>query len=154
MKRWAWQVESTPTSTTSFQTSLFMRTWTSSWRTTKPGICEWIVDSPGCSGISLGVKVVILFLQFCQNRLTSSLTYYLEFCPMHISPSSQTKQVGKAIRDKIMDTPFQKDFEEELKDARTWVGSGNDVLTIFSVCSWISVGFWHIYWEDVASRFH
>ena len=45
-----------------------------------------------------------------------------------ISPSSlvQTrleKQVGKAIRDKIMDTPFQKDFEEELKDARTWVGS-------------------------------
>ena len=24
-------------------------------------------------------------------------------------------QVGKEIRDKIMDTPFQEDFEEELK---------------------------------------
>lgn len=27
-------------------------------------------------------------------------------------------QVGKEIRDKIMDTPFQEDFEEELK--ATW----------------------------------
>ena len=36
------------------------------------------------------------------------------------------RKVGKAIRDKIMDTPFQADFEEELKDpwCKLWIQSG------------------------------
>ena len=36
------------------------------------------------------------------------------------------RKVGKEIRDKIMDTPFQEDFEEELKDSwcKWWIQSG------------------------------
>ena len=36
------------------------------------------------------------------------------------------RKVGKEIRDKIMDTPFQEDFEEELKDSwcNLWIQSG------------------------------
>eukprot|EP00933_Yihiella_yeosuensis_P070216 TRINITY_DN778_c0_g1_i6.p1 TRINITY_DN778_c0_g1~~TRINITY_DN778_c0_g1_i6.p1 ORF type:complete len:895 (+),score=305.66 TRINITY_DN778_c0_g1_i6:64-2748(+) len=35
-------------------------------------------------------------------------------------------EVGKKVRDKIMDTPFQKDFEEELKAQWERVSGGND----------------------------
>jgi len=43
-------------------------------------------------------------------------------------------EVGKAIRDKIMDTPFQKDFEEELLSQWKRVGGGSDTF-IFAVRS-------------------
>ena len=46
-------------------------------------------------------------------------THYPHFSHAHFSKFTHLKQVGKAIRDKIMDTPFQKDFEEELKDTQT-----------------------------------
>eukprot|EP00974_Lingulodinium_polyedra_P059127 5694706-Lingulodinium_polyedra.AAC.1 len=36
---------------------------------------------------------------------------------------------GKAIRDKIMDTPFQPDFEEELKKQWERVSGGSDTFT-------------------------
>uniref|UniRef100_A0A7S3T0R6 Phosphoenolpyruvate synthase n=1 Tax=Strombidinopsis acuminata TaxID=141414 RepID=A0A7S3T0R6_9SPIT len=38
-------------------------------------------------------------------------------------------QVGKAIRDKIMDTPFQLDFEEELKKQWERVSGGSETFT-------------------------
>jgi pyruvate, water dikinase len=38
-------------------------------------------------------------------------------------------QVGKAIRDKIMETPFQKEFEEELERQWRRVSGGNDKFT-------------------------
>merc|ERR1719387_3252355 len=38
-------------------------------------------------------------------------------------------KVGKAIRDKIMDTPFQADFEEELKSQWERVSGGSDTFT-------------------------
>jgi len=38
-------------------------------------------------------------------------------------------EVGKAIRDKIMDTPFQPDFEEELKKQWERVSGGSDTFT-------------------------
>ena len=38
-------------------------------------------------------------------------------------------KVGKAIRDKIMDTPFQQDFEEELKAQWERVSGGSDTFT-------------------------
>jgi len=38
-------------------------------------------------------------------------------------------EVGKAIRDKIMDTPFQPDFEEELKAQWQRVSGGSDTFT-------------------------
>ena len=38
-------------------------------------------------------------------------------------------KVGKAIRDKIMDTPFQKDFEDELKRQWERVSRGSDTFT-------------------------
>ena len=118
------------------RTSLFTRTWTSSWRTAKPDTCEWIVGYPGLPRILLQWRLWVTVLFFALSRHVDTIgkrhpAYSLGVFFMHhacISPSSlvQTrleKQVGKAIRDKIMDTPFQKDFEEELKDARTWVGS-------------------------------
>merc|ERR1719327_932560 len=37
--------------------------------------------------------------------------------------------VGKAIRDKIMDTPFQKDFEDELKAQWQRVSGGSETFT-------------------------
>jgi len=37
--------------------------------------------------------------------------------------------VGKNIRDKIMDTPFQKDFEDTLKEQWTRVSGGSDTFT-------------------------
>eukprot|EP00403_Amphidinium_massartii_P024517 CAMPEP_0178399398 /NCGR_PEP_ID=MMETSP0689_2-20121128/15260_1 /TAXON_ID=160604 /ORGANISM="Amphidinium massartii, Strain CS-259" /LENGTH=900 /DNA_ID=CAMNT_0020020175 /DNA_START=76 /DNA_END=2778 /DNA_ORIENTATION=- len=38
-------------------------------------------------------------------------------------------KVGKAIRDKIMDTPFQKDFEDELRKQWERVSGGSDTFT-------------------------
>ena len=38
-------------------------------------------------------------------------------------------KVGKAIRDKIMDTPFQEDFEEELKKQWERVSCGSETFT-------------------------
>lgn len=38
-------------------------------------------------------------------------------------------EVGKRIRDKIMDTPFQKDFEEELKSQWERVSGGSETFT-------------------------
>eukprot|EP00403_Amphidinium_massartii_P021734 CAMPEP_0178398392 /NCGR_PEP_ID=MMETSP0689_2-20121128/14749_1 /TAXON_ID=160604 /ORGANISM="Amphidinium massartii, Strain CS-259" /LENGTH=890 /DNA_ID=CAMNT_0020019153 /DNA_START=81 /DNA_END=2753 /DNA_ORIENTATION=+ len=38
-------------------------------------------------------------------------------------------KVGKAIRDKIMDTPFQKDFEDELRAQWERVSGGSDTFT-------------------------
>jgi pyruvate,water dikinase len=38
-------------------------------------------------------------------------------------------EVGKAIRDKIMDTPFQKDFEDELRVQWERVSGGSDTFT-------------------------
>jgi pyruvate,water dikinase len=41
----------------------------------------------------------------------------------------QLMKVGKAIRDKIMDTPFQKDFEDELKKQWERVSGGSETFT-------------------------
>ena len=38
-------------------------------------------------------------------------------------------EAAKAIRDKIMDTPFQADFEPKLKSQCVWVGGRSDTFT-------------------------
>mmetsp|Transcript_61734 Transcript_61734/g.172446 ORF Transcript_61734/g.172446 Transcript_61734/m.172446 type:complete len:895 (-) Transcript_61734:248-2932(-) len=45
------------------------------------------------------------------------------------SDVNQLMKVGKAIRDKIMDTPFQPDFEAELKRQWERVSGGSDTFT-------------------------
>merc|ERR1719160_1652787 len=42
---------------------------------------------------------------------------------------NQLMKVGKAIRDKIMDTPFQQDFEDELKKQWERVSGGSETFT-------------------------
>ena len=102
-------------------------------------------DFPGCSGGTfLSVRFWCNFGHVYHHWNTHP-TILPRFFPTHIASNSwcHLKQVGKAIRDKIMDTPFQKDFEEELKDARTDLHR-HDGLTIFALCSCISIALSHI----------
>eukprot|EP00437_Effrenium_voratum_P032995 CAMPEP_0181471460 /NCGR_PEP_ID=MMETSP1110-20121109/39084_1 /TAXON_ID=174948 /ORGANISM="Symbiodinium sp., Strain CCMP421" /LENGTH=874 /DNA_ID=CAMNT_0023596475 /DNA_START=56 /DNA_END=2676 /DNA_ORIENTATION=+ len=57
---------------------------------------------------------------FINNQLSDDTIY---------TDVNKLMEVGKAIRDKIMDTPFQQDFEAELKEQWSRVSGGDDKFT-------------------------